>query len=408
MAAVAGCLAMGSLASDLKLATWNLGWHLSAAENDAWIAACSGRFKHDAGADLWRPAADGDKTGWELKWGRDAKIDWDIGKTPPCDVYRARGATVQVSSALHRDRIARIAATLKQINADVYAFQEVSGTAAVAESFGADASSYEFCSSTGGKVQRLAFAWRRSLGAGKCETEVPVSLPARNAVDQVRPGLTLELKVGNKTLRVLTVHLKSSCVSPLESPDPNGRGQLAGSDPACTVLQEQLVPLEAWLTRTAQGADGLVWLGDFNRNLGQEEKMNPVEVRVPPGDPRTPLPQGTRSTSLLREINDGEPSSTRLTLLGTQCDLSPDAARLCDADKERMLLADERRRLAAESGLGCRNPVSLDHVLISASMEAPGNKARKVPLGAEGWTSPGKLALSDHCPSVATVKFRSP
>ena len=52
----------------------------------------------------------------------------------------------------------------EDVKADVIAFQAVSWVAAVREALGPAAGSYVACSYIGYKIQRLAFAWRKSLG----------------------------------------------------------------------------------------------------------------------------------------------------------------------------------------------------------------------------------------------------
>ena len=47
--------------------------------------------------------------------------------------------------------------------------------------------------------------------------EVPIGLPQLAPKDQVRSGLSLELEIDAQRLRLLNVHLKSSCVSPVEA-----------------------------------------------------------------------------------------------------------------------------------------------------------------------------------------------
>lgn len=43
-----------------------------------------------------------------------------------------------------------------------------------------------------------------------------LSLPALPGDSQVRPGYTVTLRLSGRSVRFLTVHLKSGCVSPLE------------------------------------------------------------------------------------------------------------------------------------------------------------------------------------------------
>lgn len=285
----------------------------------------------------------------------------------------------------------------------------MSGKAAVLEILPDGGRDYQVCSFEGYGVQRLAFAWRRALGeaAEPCAAYTPLSLPARPAEERPRPGLALGLRVDGQLFRFLNVHLKSGCVSPLESTDPNGRGQLAGDSPPCLVLQEQLQPLEVWLEQASQGADRLMLLGDFNRNLAQEAARPSGEAVRSVGNPADPYRPGVRSNNLWREINDGQPPASRLTLIPIRC-VGP-FAPLCEASKTRPLTEDETNTLRNPDALGCRNPVGLDGIAVSGTASAI---AEKVPLGRFGRTRAANrthpdplLAVSDHCPLVAWVSF---
>lgn len=392
-------------AEPLTVATWNLGWHLDAALATRWIAACGQRFAR-GGDGLWRPDPAGAKTGWELRWGRDAKIAWDIATLPPCDVWQHRHRPVPVTEgalAKRRQQIAQVLA--RGVQADVIAFQEVSGVQAVREILPDGGRDWEVCGHDTHKVQRLAFAWRRALGArGACELHAPLALPDRPATEQPRPGLALTLRHQGRVLRFLTVHLKSSCVSPLEG-GADDRGRLDGDNRHCQTLQAQLAPLEQWLTAQAAGADALVMLGDFNRNLAHEASLPASEPVRPRGRPTDPPAPGVRSSSLWREVNDGEPASTRLTLLETRCTLGAPLDGLCLEGKSRVLSKDEMAQLTGGGALGCRNPLGLDHIAVRLPAGAATPGAEKVALGRYGQTRAADakhpdplLGLSDHCP----------
>jgi hypothetical protein len=221
------------------------------------------------------------------------------------------------------------------------------------------------------------------------------------------------LRIGGKVTRFLTVHLKSACVSPLEGGgNGNGRGQLAGDDPACTVLQAQLQPLENWLQERSQGVDAVVMLGDFNRNIAHEASLpanTPVRTRGQATEPYVP---GVRSTSLWREVNDGVPAASLLMALETTCPLTEDSARLCKDAKARVLDQTEMDRLTDGKALGCRNPVGLDHIAVHlpAGNGPAVPMAEKVALGFLGRTLEANdkrpdplLAVSDHCPLKARL-----
>lgn len=413
-ALVLSLVTSAACATDVTVATWNLGWHLDAPLATRWIAACGQKFSKSADG-LWRPDAAGPKSGWQLRWGRDAKIDWDIGQLPPCDVWQSRHKPVAVTEAALAKRRQQIAAVLAtQVNADVIAFQEVSSVQAVREVLPDGGRDYEVCGFTSHKVQRLAFAWRRQVASavGGCEVYAPLALPDRPVREQPRPGLSVTLRIGGKVTRFLTVHLKSSCVSPLEG-SGGTRGQLASDDKACLVLQAQLQPLEAWLQERSQGVDAVVMLGDFNRNIAHEASLpanTPVRSRGQATDAYAP---GVRSASLWREVNDGVPATSLLTALETACPLDAETAALCKEAKTRVLDQPQMERLTDAKALGCRNPIGLDHIAVrlpAGSGTAPG--AEKVALGFLGRTLEANdkrpeplLAVSDHCPLRARLSL---
>jgi len=386
---------------------------LSLAEAQSWIDRCGAPFALNEVTRQWEPAPSG-KPGWELRWGRDARILWDISVLPPCDVFQVNFRAVPATAEAYKRRSGQIASMIRQrIDPDVIAFQEVSGPEAVREALPDGGVDYHVCSFEGHKVQRLAFAWRKELGetVEPCSVHDPLSLPQLAPEDRVRPGLSLGLRISGKLVRFLSVHLKSSCVSPLESTDGEGRGALAGSNEACQILQQQVRPLEVWIEERARGADALVVAGDFNRNLWHEHsRLADEAARTDGSDPATPLPEGVRVRNLLGEVDDSEPEDAALTLLDEVCDATPEVGRLCERSKAALLTREEARAVSAVEGLGCRNPIGLDHILISQGLSAL--PARKVPLGVFGRTRAASssrpdplLAVSDHCPLATTVRF---
>lgn len=401
-----GLAAGAASAADVTVATWNLGWHLDAPLATRWIAACGQKFSKSADG-LWRPDAAGPKTGWQLRWGRDAKIEWDIGQLPPCDVWQSRFKPVPVTEAAlakRRQQIAEVLAT--KVNADVIAFQEVSSVQAVREVLPDGGRDYEVCGFTSHKVQRLAFAWKRKVASavGTCEVYAPLALPDRPVKEQPRPGLSVTLRIGGHVTRFMTVHLKSSCVSPLEG-GGGTRGQLASDDKACSVLQAQLQPLETWLQERSQGVDAVVMLGDFNRNIAHEASL----------PANTPVRSQGRSTNLWREVNDGVPATSLLTALDTACPLDATSAALCKDAKSRVLDKPEMAQLTDAKALGCRNPIGLDHIAVRLPAGAAAGAvpvAEKVALGFLGRTLEASdkrpeplLAVSDHCPLRARLSL---
>lgn len=399
-------------ANNISLATWNLGWHVSQKEAGDWIASCNKRYELDATSKVWGASTKADaQTGWQIDWRpRDEaiKLPWTIDKMPPCNIYQdAMRNVIPVTAEAYAARSGQIAQLIeKNITADVMAFQEVSGEAAVREVLGGLSSQYNVCSYDGYAIQRLAFAWRKSVSsAGSCEVYEPLSLPQNGTARRPRPGLRLMLKVGDVSVAFLNVHLKAACVSPLEA-GPENRGQLETGQRDCVILQQQIQPLEAWLEETAKKTDRIVFMGDFNRDLWHEIEAAKAgaKTRVDGSDPKSALKPETRVRLLLAEINDSEPAASVLVLSSNTCAKSDASKALCNTAKTARLSRNDRDALGLE--MGCRNPVGLDQMLVSRAwpkLPEPllSNKIAIAPfgisLGATA-TSPASLAASDHCP----------
>ncbi|MDQ0085200.1 hypothetical protein J2W35_005579 [Variovorax boronicumulans] len=51
-------VALPAAAQVVRVASWNLGWHMSATEAPQWIAKCSRSYKKDPATKVWRLTAD--------------------------------------------------------------------------------------------------------------------------------------------------------------------------------------------------------------------------------------------------------------------------------------------------------------------------------------------------------------
>lgn len=58
-AALACAAASIASAQPVRIASWNLGWHVSQAEVPKWIERCSRSFVKDASDGIWKPVAVG-------------------------------------------------------------------------------------------------------------------------------------------------------------------------------------------------------------------------------------------------------------------------------------------------------------------------------------------------------------
>jgi endonuclease/exonuclease/phosphatase family metal-dependent hydrolase len=395
-------------AREISVATWNLGWHMDIESAKAWIAECNKTYIEDATTpNKWIPSTAPEA---QQAWDIDVfKIDgWDTARFPVCNVYFA-GDAVRVTEASYRKRQQDIRSfILQSVPADIIAFQEVSGEQAVKEILPDAGRDYELCGFTSPeryKVQRLVVAWKRSLGTRvSCVTEDALHLPNNPVKDQPRPGLSLALKIDGVTLRVLTVHLKSSCVSPFQK-----SGILTGGGDACPILQQQIDPLEQWVEKESGNGSKVILLGDFNRNLWHELRDQAL-VRTDGSSPAGPRAAGSLSRSILKEVVDGVPLESSLTMLNEECPIGEIGKLLCLQSEIRPLTSGERDLLGSREYLGCRNPVTLDHILVGQGVKSE-NGASHVSIGGLGGTRKGinggeaTLAISDHCPMMARVQF---
>lgn len=419
-AAVAMSLSTPTQAETLRIATWNLGWHVASGEVPAWIAQCNKFYAKNPATKVWDLAAEGApgaKRGWEVTESRATLEGVDLSVMPPCSVYQTVSHKgIAVTPGAYAKRGQQLSQILsRDVRPDVIAFQEVSGAQAVIEALGAAASDYNVCSFDGKyKVQRLAFAWRKKFGEAveACRDIREVSLPEAPPKDQVRPAYTVTLDLNGKKVRFLTVHLKSSCVSPL---DKNPRRLDDASVEACALLQKQVRPLEEAFEKLGQGADHFVVLGDFNRNLAHEQ--NQVAGAEPTrsdggADLTKPLTAGARTRNLLLEVNDSQPASSKAALLLPRCPGSEALEAACEASKTGIPTAEQQKLLSGKTGLGCRNPVGLDHILVSQNLAPAVSSTSKIGIGPFGGSllptanrPDPLLAVSDHCPLVAEIQF---
>ncbi|MDW9547918.1 endonuclease/exonuclease/phosphatase family protein [Sinorhizobium meliloti] len=393
-----------AFASQVTIASWNLGWHMDRETVKAWIRECSKNYVEDPATGKFKPSQEaGFKPGWDI----DAfKIEgWDASRLPVCNVYWA-GGTVRVNLEAYRRRQEQIANFISgSVPADIIAFQEVSGEQSVREVLPNGGSDYDFCPVTGYKVQRLVIAWKKTLGEKvSCAIEDALSLPANPDDKRPRPGLALTLKIDGKLLRIMDVHLKSSCVSPFDG------GNLEGTGKDCMILQQQVDPLESWVERAAADGAKIVLLGDFNRNLWHELR-DQRPARTDSSGTSSTRPAGVLSRSLVEEIADGQPAAANLKVLDEHCQVNDAGQSLCTEAEIRNLTTPETQLLASDNYLGCRNPVGLDHILVGPGINSD-RPAEHVSIGNLGsnraGTPNGKdqvLAISDHCPMIAQLNF---
>jgi exonuclease III len=250
---------------------------------------------------------------------------------------RAENAT----GAVPRDDAdyAALGALAEELDADIVALQEVDGPAAAARVF--DPVEYAFFFSDRNNPQRTGFAVRRGIEVVADEDFTALALDG-----SVRRGTDITVRVGGQDVRLLSVHLKSSCFD----------DDLDADNRHCRKLKQQVPILEGWIDeRTREGVPFVV-LGDFNRRFDAE------------GDEFFP------------EIDDGEPAGL-------------DLIRVTEG-------------LTSEC-LGGRFPVYIDHIVLdeqAAAFLIPGSFLQ-VDISEEAEEA---FRLSDHCPIAVDLDVVGP
>jgi endonuclease/exonuclease/phosphatase family metal-dependent hydrolase len=388
------------------IASFNMGWAGTPAEFARYVSVCSApsvnycdtrpRIERRAtvatDAEKARAAQCQEST-LAAAGGRDASM-----RVPPCNAYRPPrtppGAprmdpAVSRAPAAYQEKINQLAITVDSLIANegvrVIAFQEVSGAEVIRLVLGKHADKFEVCAASHNGFQTLAFAWDRTLTAkpGACETESSLAIldPANDpaAFRRVRPGLALSLTINGEPVTFMNVHLKAGCAS-VTHEDARYPGRLL-DDPAeaCEVLNRQVAPLEAWIESVAKKSPRIVWMGDFNRRIDDEEKLAIAKdkVRADGSDPAS-ANKATRNGKvatryLWPELNDGTPVLHQVPL-------------------------------STKEG-GCTGFTGLDHIVISEALKK-GNEgvafSRKLAVAEK----PGQgIETSDHCPRVAQLRF---
>lgn len=308
----------------------------------------------------------------------------------PCNAYKltAKKADSSVADA-YAEKLRGLQATVEGLvdteQVQVLAFQEVKSDAVLREVLGKRAVDFDTCVAPHTAFQTVGFAWKRSLSTrpGACRSETGLAIKEKlsdpTSIRQLRPGLSLELEVGGAMVTFMNVHLKSSCANLRTGGGFPGR-ELTASDPACKVLNRQVVPLEDWIERVAQRSPRFVLLGDFNRRLDEEAKAGFTRKtvrldRTDPAGPNHPDASGNVPSRVLwQEISDGAPNLYQVGL---------DSA-----------------------ATGCKGFLGLDHILVSDAIRTaqPGGipSSRKLPVTQ---VPKQKIQTSDHCPRVTALQL---
>ena len=171
-----------------------------------------------------------------------------------------------------------------RIDADVVALQEVNGPRAAQLVFPTAEWDVIFSGRyaddlvTGRETDRIytGFAIRRGVFDAVTKRDVSELSVLHDDERPTRWGTEILVEKDGQVLRLLSVHLKSSChAGSLEPP----------SNPHCVTLAAQRAPLEAWIDAAAVGDVPFAILGDWNRRLDRHGRNDHFWREIDDGDP---------------------------------------------------------------------------------------------------------------------------
>jgi endonuclease/exonuclease/phosphatase family metal-dependent hydrolase len=204
---------------------------------------------------------------WNIAWLRNQPLS-------AADYQRCRSHTRETRAALDErdlsrwicrtaDHYARLGAIAREINADIFAFQEVEGEQALARIL--PAHEYAFYVPDSPWIQRVGFAVRKGrIAVRHASGYAPLGAMMGK---RSRSGADLDVLIDGRPVRILAVHLKSAChARPLtdETRHPRDDGSEA---PACIQLGKQVKPLKDWIEARERERTPFLILGDFNRRF---------------------------------------------------------------------------------------------------------------------------------------------
>ncbi|TYK74120.1 hypothetical protein FSY45_19965 [Comamonas sp. Z1] len=110
-------IAAAAHAQPVRIATWNLGWHVASTELPAWIAQCNKLYLKNKTSKVWDLVPEGTtgaKRGWEVTESRATLEGVDLSMMPPCAVYQANFKGVAVTANAYAKRDQQIAQLLER------------------------------------------------------------------------------------------------------------------------------------------------------------------------------------------------------------------------------------------------------------------------------------------------------
>jgi len=198
---------------------------------------------------------------WNLEWLGAAQSG------PACETDATAETRCKDMAALQQ--------TMRALQADVIAFQEVKSPAAAAAVFGEDYVLYfsdrafRNPQRTDDSEQRTGFAVAKRLVEAGRVMDLPDRILRRSTYTRLGAEAAIRLADG-RWLHLLSVHLKSGCSA----------GLFTGTSDACEDLRAETMTLADWIDEREMAGVPYIALGDFNRRFDDERANRPPEDRM--------------------------------------------------------------------------------------------------------------------------------
>lgn len=394
---IAGLSSQMVMAEQVGIASFNLAWAGTKADFENHIAVCSSpevnwcdtraKIQKDSNAPTKEEEARAKQCQSAFETVAGGLVKGMM--VAPCNAYKLNATKWAAgSSNMYVEKLQGLANTIDHLvsteKISVFAFQEVKSNDVIQTILGKNASQFDSCIATHSAFQTVGFAWKKSLTSkpGQCKIETGLAIKENpndaGSLRTLRPGIELRLNIGANEVSFLNVHLKSACANLITGGGFPGH-ELTDSNPACQILNRQVVPLENWIERVAVETPMFVILGDFNRRLDEEaaKDIPKNKVRLDGTDPASPNKTGTlgqvTSRVLWQEISDGNPGLVQVPL--------------------------------SDAATGCKGFNGLDHILLSESLrskQVSPLSSTKLPVNK---VNNQKIETSDHCPRITTLNM---
>ena len=192
--------------------------------------------------------------------------------------WRTGGALWRGAAARSDEDYRTLARYARVLNADIIAFQEVNGPRAAARVFSPRDYSLRLSGRYDPRYDDIynGFAVRNGRFDEVEKRDYEALGLGSEGRYQHRWGVDLTVSRGGRRLRLLNVHLKSSC-SRKSLRTPRSR--------PCRTLARQIEPLEAWIDARWREGVPFVVLGDFNREMDRHGPRDHLWNAIADGDP---------------------------------------------------------------------------------------------------------------------------